>query len=188
MSQSIARHFPPDTRISSPKRGLILWVELPGNVDSLKLFRLAEKENISILPGTLCSGTEQYDHCIRLCYGSPWNERLEKGMATLAELIKSLMKTEKKINSTTNTEEIVVRLNSDPDILKIEAIIRNFDLQRNDSTLRFHQSISGNILKLIASNELHGGFVFGECDDDRFVVQHLTTYYIRIVGPIQMAE
>ncbi len=188
MSQSIGRHFPAETRISSPKGGLTLWVELPDSVDSLKLFRLAEKENISILPGTLCSGTGQYDHCIRLCYGHPWDDKLEKGMATLGGLVQSLVKKEQKISNKSSTNEIVIGLNSDPEILKIEDIIRNFNQQDSGSTLRFHQSISGNILKLIASNELHGGFVFGECDDDRFVVQHLVTYYLKIVGPIQMAD
>jgi len=188
MSQSIARHFPADTRISSPKGGLTLWVELSDSVDGLKLFRLAEKKNISIFPGTLCSGTGQYDHCIRLCYGHPWNDRMEKGMETLGGLVKSLIKKEKKVSREIDTEEIVVGLNSDPEILKIEDIVRNFALGKNKSTLRFHQSISGNILKLLACNELHGGFIFGECDDDRFVAQHLTTYYLRIVGPTQMAS
>lgn len=188
MSQSIGRHFPEGTRISTPKGGLTLWVELPESVDSLTLFRMAEKKNISILPGTLCSGTGQYDHCLRLCYGHPWNDRLEKGMAILGGLAHSLVKTEKESSPALNTEEIVIGLNSDPEILKIEAIIRNFALHDSESTLRLHQSISGNILKLLASNELHGGFIFGECDDDRFMVQHLTTYYLRIVGPTRMAD
>ena len=188
MSQSIGRHFPEGTRISSPKGGLTLWVELANGVDSLKLFRLADKQNISMLPGTLCSGTGQYDHCIRLCYGHPWSDRLEKGMATLGSLAKSLVQGKSQINSKVNSEEIVVGLNSDPEILRIDEIIRTFAKQENAPTIRFHQSISGNILKLLASNELHGGFIFGECDDDRFMVQQLTTYYIRIVGPIQMAD
>lgn len=188
MSQSIARHFPVGTRISSPKGGLTLWVELADNVDCLKLFRMAEKEYISILPGTLCSGTGQYDHCIRLCYGYPWNDRMEQGMATLGRLVQSLIKKEKTSIHVNNTEEIIVGLNSDPEILKVKEIIHNFALHNKDSTLRFHQSISGNILKLIASNELHGGFIFGECNDDRFVLQHLTTYDLRIVGPSSMAD
>ncbi len=188
MSQSIGRHFPAETRISSPKGGLTLWVELPESVDGLELFRLAEKKNISILPGTLCSSTGQYDHCIRLCYGHPWNDRLEKGMATLGSLVNSLVKKERKIYKDVTGDEIVVGLNSDPEILKIEDIIRHFGQINSNSTLRFHQSISGNILKLIASNELHGGFIFGECDDDRFVVRHLKTHYLRIVGPTRMAD
>ncbi len=187
MIQSIGRHFPAETRVSSPKGGLTLWVELPDSVDGLKLFRLAEKKNISLLPGTLCSSTGQYDHCIRLCFGYPWNDRLEKGMKTLGVLVKSLVREEKELSTEVTGDEIVVGLNSDPEILKIEDIIRHFALQNSGATLRFHQSISGNILKLIASNELHGGFIFGECDDDRFDVRHLKTYYLRIVGPTQMA-
>lgn len=188
MSQAIGRHFPAQTRISSPKGGLALWVELPNSVDGLKLFRLAEKKNISILPGTLCSSTGQYDHCIRLCFGHPWNDRLEKGIATLGGLVKSLVIKEKKVSKDVTDDEIVVGLNSDPEILKIEDIARHFSLLNSGLTLRFIQSISGNILKLIVSNELHGGFVFGECDDDRIVVRHLKTYYLRIVGPTRLAD
>lgn len=188
MSQSIGRHFPAQTRISSPKGGLILWVELPESVDGLQLFRLAEKNNISILPGTLCSSTGQYDHCIRLCFGHPWNNRLEKGMSTLGRLVHSLVKKKKNISSKVTNDEIVIGLNTTPEILKIEDIIRIFAEQNNGSTLRFHQSISGNILKLIASNELHGGFIFGENNDDKFVIHHLKTYYHRIVGPVRLAD
>jgi len=188
MSQSIGRNFPPECRISSPKGGLTLWVELPESVDSLKLFRLAEKENISLMPGTLCSGTGQYDHCIRLCYGHPWDERMEHGLKTLGKLVKSLVKTEKNNRSESNAQEIVVGLNSDPEINRIEDIIRIFGRRNSKLSLRFHQSISGNILKLVASGELHGGFIFGQCDDDRFALHYLTTYYLRIVGPTQMAE
>ena len=188
MAQAICRHFPAGTRISSPKGGLSLWVELADSVDSLELFHLAEKENIAIMPGTLCSGTGQYDHCIRLCYGHPWNEKLEKGMATLGGLAKSLAGVKRGVRAAPDSKEIVVGLNSDPDFLKIEDIVLNFAPKDNGLVLRFHQSISGNILKLIASHEMHGGFVFGRCDDDRFVVQHLSTHYLRIVGPTQMAD
>ncbi len=188
MGQAIARHFPSNTRISSPRGGLSLWVELSDSVDSLELFHLAEKENIAIMPGTLCSSTGQYDHCIRLSYGHPWNESLEGGMETLGGLVHSLSKAANTTRGRQGNKEIVIGLNTDPNFLKIERIIGNFGLQDGDQGIRFHQSMSGNIVKLIASGELHGGFVFGECDDDRFVVQHLATHYLRIVGPVQMAE
>jgi DNA-binding transcriptional MocR family regulator/DNA-binding transcriptional LysR family regulator len=188
MGQAIARHFPSNTRISSPRGGLSLWVELSDSVDSLELFRLAEKENIAIMPGTLCSGTGHYSHCIRLSFGHPWNESLEQGMATLGGLVRSLSQPAKTGEVREGNKEIVIGLNTDPDFLKIDRIIGDFALRDGDQGIRFHQSMSGNIVKLIASGELHGGFIFGECDDDRFVVQHLETHYLRIVGPVQMAE
>ncbi len=188
MSQAVARYFPEGTRISSPKGGMCLWVEMAASVDSLELFHLAEKENIAIMPGSLCSGTGQYNHCIRLSYGHPWSERLEKGMKTLGRLVHSLTIADKPAMVSAEEEEIVIGLNSDPDFLKIDAIVSHFRLQNSGFALRFHQSISGNILKLLASRELQGGFVFGECEDDRFVVQPLATHYLRIVGPTQMSD
>lgn len=188
MSQAIARYFPENTRISSPKGGLSLWVEMSDSVDSLELFHLAEKENIAIMPGTLCSGTGHYNHCIRLSYGHPWSERLEKGIGTLGRLVQSLTVVGKAPRVQVAEDEIALGLNTDPEFLRIEDIVSSFILQKSGFGLRFQQSISGNIIKLLASKELHGGFVFGECDDDRFVVQHLATHYLRIVGPTQMAK
>jgi DNA-binding transcriptional MocR family regulator len=188
MGQAIARYFPENTRISSPKGGMNLWVEMSASVDSLELFHLAEKENIAIMPGTLCSGTGQYNHCIRLSYGYPWSERLEQGMKTLGRLVHSLTVADRPPRVQVAGEEIVIGLNTDPDFLRIEDIVSSFSLKNAGFGLRFHQSISGNILKLIASGELHGGFVFGEYEDDRFVAQPLATHYLRIVGPTQLAE
>lgn len=87
---AIARHFPAGTRISAPRGGLCLWVELDRSLDGLQLFDRAGQEDISILPGTLCSGTDRYSHCLRLNCGYPLNERGEKGIATLGRLIREL--------------------------------------------------------------------------------------------------
>jgi len=188
MGQAVARHFPSGTRISSPKGGLSLWVELSDSIDSLELFDLAEKENIALTPGTLCSGTGQYDHCIRLSYGHPWSDQLEKGISVLGGLISSLSSGYETVHVTPLDKELVIGLNTNPDFLRIEHIIAALRRKDKNQGLRFNQSISGNILKLIASGELHGGFVFGKWDDERFEVQHLATHYLRIVGPMQMAE
>jgi DNA-binding transcriptional MocR family regulator/DNA-binding transcriptional LysR family regulator len=190
MAHAVARYFPQETKISAPKGGLCLWVELPPSVDSLQLFRLAEKKNISILPGALCSGMGQYDHCIRLNYAHTWDERKEKGMKTLADLVHSLMKEKKnektKIGGSDN--ETRIGLNTDPDFLKIEKICQQLQAKKPMGKIRFHQSISGNILKLISSQELHGGFIFGDCEAPQFHIQPLATFHLRIVGPTRMKE
>lgn len=84
---AIARYFPEGTRISSPKGGLTLWVELDRRVDGLELFQRAANENIAIIPGALCTVTGRYNHCLRLNFGYPWNDRLEQGIRRLGELI-----------------------------------------------------------------------------------------------------
>lgn len=54
--------------------------------------------------------------------------------------------------------------------------------------IRVSQTISGNILKLLASCELDGGFIYGSCADTQFSLQHLTTKQLRIVGPTTLKE
>lgn len=91
MMMGIARYFPPGTRVSAPKGGICLWVELDKQIDSLELFERARQENIAIVPGNLCSVTDLYSHCIRLNCGYPWNERLEDGIRKLGGLVNNLL-------------------------------------------------------------------------------------------------
>ena len=41
MLAAIARHFPAQTRVSHPSGGYFLWLELPEQMDALKLFHMA---------------------------------------------------------------------------------------------------------------------------------------------------
>ncbi len=88
---AVARHFPAGTRVSAPRGGLCLWIELDRSVDGLQLFDRALREGISILPGALCSGTDRYRHCLRLNCGYPLDERSERGIQTLGMLIGDLI-------------------------------------------------------------------------------------------------
>jgi DNA-binding transcriptional MocR family regulator len=51
IEEEVARRFPPGTRVSHPKGGFLVWVELPENCDALRLFGAARREGISIVPG-----------------------------------------------------------------------------------------------------------------------------------------
>jgi DNA-binding transcriptional MocR family regulator len=42
---------------------------------------------VAILPGRICSTSPRYRNFIRLSYGFPWSERLEKGLQTLGRII-----------------------------------------------------------------------------------------------------
>ncbi|PWB31835.1 GntR family transcriptional regulator [Pseudomonas sp. SDI] len=89
MLAAIARHFPPQTRVSHPSGGYFLWLELPEQMDSLKLFQMALAQGISIAPGPIFSPTQRFRNCIRLNYGSPWTEQSEKAMETLGRIVRS---------------------------------------------------------------------------------------------------
>lgn len=87
MLLAIADSFPEGTRASAPRGGLCLWVELEESIDTMDLFSRAREDNIAIVPGSLCSVTGNFTHCIRLNFGYQWSQSMEAGVARLGELI-----------------------------------------------------------------------------------------------------
>ncbi len=85
MRASVLRYFPPGTRVSSPKGGYFLWVELPEGHDSLKLYEAAMGAGISISPGTIFTLDERFANCFRL-NASFWSERMEETMERLGKM------------------------------------------------------------------------------------------------------
>ena len=47
--------------------------------------------SLSIAPGPIFSPTRRFRNCIRLNYGSPWNEVSEQAMETLGRIVRSLL-------------------------------------------------------------------------------------------------
>lgn len=85
MSGAVAEHFPPGTRMTRPQGGFVLWVEMPGNVDSLLLREAALAKGISIAPGPIFSASGKYRNFIRLdC--EQWSEDIERAIQTLGRL------------------------------------------------------------------------------------------------------
>ncbi len=83
LAMAVIRHFPDGTRTSLPRGGLTLWVEFDSRLTGMDLFHYARSQGIAILPGSICSTTGRYRHCIRLSYGFPWSETLEAAVAKL---------------------------------------------------------------------------------------------------------
>ena len=54
--------------------------------------------------------------------------------------------------------------------------------------LRFHQAISGSILKMIRNNELDCGFVLGSCGEEDLQRIVLAQLKLRVVGPRKMQD
>ena len=86
-NQAITKYFPEDTKISRPRGGLFLWVELNKNVDTVNLYKKALRKNIAILPGKIFSLQNQFNNCMRLSYGLRWSERMEDHLNLLGKRI-----------------------------------------------------------------------------------------------------
>src|SRR5262249_52662545 len=90
MTEAVAEHFPPGTRISRPKGGFVLWVELPPGASALDLHAQALDHQISIAPGPIFSAKQRFNGCIRISCGHPWNETIDRAIATLGRLAHQL--------------------------------------------------------------------------------------------------
>jgi DNA-binding transcriptional MocR family regulator len=88
MREAIAESFPKGVGLSRPKGGYLLWCELPGSVDALKLSKQARDAGISIAPGPLFSPTDNFQNFIRVNCGYPWNPAMERAVRTLGHLVK----------------------------------------------------------------------------------------------------
>jgi DNA-binding transcriptional MocR family regulator len=85
-SQAAARYFPEGTKISRPAGGYVLWLELPKNIDGMKLYRLAALQNISVIPGVIFSAGGQFKNYIRMSYGFPLDDTIDSALCTLGKL------------------------------------------------------------------------------------------------------
>ncbi|MFQ5568445.1 MAG: PLP-dependent aminotransferase family protein [Rhodothermales bacterium] len=91
MTQAIGEFFPEGTRVTRPRGGFVLWVELPERARALDLHRKARKHKISIAPGPIFSATGQYEHFFRLNGGYPWSDRMEEALETLGRIARRLV-------------------------------------------------------------------------------------------------
>ncbi len=89
--QAIIKYFPPDTKVSRPHGGFILWLELNRNVNAFKLRNEAMKHNISIVPGKIFSAGSNFGNYIRICFGKPWDNDMDYGLMMLGKLIRKMV-------------------------------------------------------------------------------------------------
>jgi DNA-binding transcriptional MocR family regulator len=91
-ASAVARHFPEGTRVSSPRGGCFLWVELPPGLDAMTLHARALDVGVAISPGPIFSPAGAgYRSCIRLSCGAPWTGEVEAAVKLLGRLAGKLL-------------------------------------------------------------------------------------------------
>jgi 2-aminoadipate transaminase len=87
LMESLNEQFGTAAEFDEPKGGIFLWVKLPDNVDTLKLYQPALKAGVAINPGPEWSVNKAHSKSrMRLCFASPSHEEIRKGIAALAEV------------------------------------------------------------------------------------------------------
>jgi len=85
MTDAIMEHFPAGTRVTTPRGGFILWVELPDGIEAMDLYHEARAAGIGIVPGPLFTLSGGFRRNIRLS-AALWDERVREGIRRLGEM------------------------------------------------------------------------------------------------------
>ena len=87
LMEALNEQFGTSAEFDDPKGGIFLWVKLPDNVDTLKLYQAALAAGVAINPGPEWSTDKAYAGSrLRLCFASPSHEQIREGVAVLAEV------------------------------------------------------------------------------------------------------
>ncbi|SFN89626.1 transcriptional regulator, GntR family [Chryseobacterium oleae] len=88
IQKSVTEYFPDNTKISEPKGGFMLWLELDKKICTEDLFDEAMSQKINFAPGRMFSQYNQYQNCMRLNYALEWTDRVESDLEKLARMVK----------------------------------------------------------------------------------------------------
>jgi 2-aminoadipate transaminase len=84
---ALAAEFGTDAEFSAPKGGIFIWVTLPEGVDTSALAQAAAAEGVALNPGAeWVADPATGRRSMRLCFGNPSVETIQKGVAKLAEI------------------------------------------------------------------------------------------------------
>jgi len=87
LMEALNEQFGTAAEFDDPQGGIFLWVKLPDNVDSLKLYQAALKEGVAINPGPEWSTDKAHSQSrIRICFASPTHQEIRDGIKVLAEV------------------------------------------------------------------------------------------------------
>lgn len=87
LMEALNEQFGTAAEFEEPKGGIFLWVKLPDQVDTLKLYQAALAAGVSINPGPEWSTNKGHSGSrLRLCFASPSHQQIREGVAVLAEV------------------------------------------------------------------------------------------------------
>lgn len=87
LMEALNEQFGTAAEFEEPTGGIFLWIKLPDNVDTMKLYQAALAAGVAINPGPEWSVDKPHAGSrLRLCFASPSHEQIREGVAVLAEV------------------------------------------------------------------------------------------------------
>ncbi|MEH6442976.1 MAG: PLP-dependent aminotransferase family protein [Oceanospirillaceae bacterium] len=83
----IINQLPMAKSASQPKGGMVVWLELDSQINTLTLYHQAREIGLTITPGSLFSAQDTYQHYLRLSFAHPWTDARQQAFKQLAKLV-----------------------------------------------------------------------------------------------------
>jgi len=83
--EAIAQAFPTGTRISAPRGGFVLWIELPQGTDALGVQERALARHVAIAPGPIFSARQRFGNFIRVSCGLAFSPAVDAALRIVAD-------------------------------------------------------------------------------------------------------
>lgn len=87
-TQAVAEYFPANVKVSRPQGGFVLWIELSKEIDAFEIYKKAMAYNISISPGQIYSTDSRFSNFIRISFGIPYDDEIDKCLRILGGLLR----------------------------------------------------------------------------------------------------
>ncbi len=87
MLEALARTMPTGVQWTRPAGGMFLWLTLPGTIDASALLERAIASDVAFVPGVAFYAGEPLRNTLRLSFVTVAEERIDRGVATLAQLV-----------------------------------------------------------------------------------------------------
>ncbi len=88
MLSCMDRYFPEKATYTRPDGGIFIWVTLPEGIDTGKLMQEAVARKVAFVPGNaFMTDVDAPSNCFRLNYSTMSDEKIEKGIKILGELL-----------------------------------------------------------------------------------------------------
>tara|TARA_B100000446_G_scaffold44425_2_gene40240 strand:+ start:30622 stop:32022 length:1401 start_codon:yes stop_codon:yes gene_type:complete len=88
LTQLLNQNIPEVISCSNPKGGLSVWLELPKQINTLKLYSKARERGLILTPGRLFTAQERYFNFLRMSFVHPWTAERKKAVEDLGELVR----------------------------------------------------------------------------------------------------
>ncbi len=86
--RSIECYFPKNIKFTHPEGGLFTWIELPEGVSARNILEKCLEKKIAFVPGGSFFPNENKENTFRINYSNMPEDRIEKGLQILGEVIK----------------------------------------------------------------------------------------------------